>query len=121
MKYVKKYDIIYIATLGFLILGFAFACFTFTQSNEVVVEVDGKIYGKYNLYENQTIVIEDTGQNVLVINEGEVFMESADCPDKICVSHYAIRSNTGSIVCLPNKVIVYLETKDEYSEVDVIV
>lgn len=46
------------------------------------------------------------GKCILVIFDGKTDMESADCPNQICVHHSAI-SNTGeTIVCLPNRVVI---------------
>ncbi|CCZ53222.1 putative uncharacterized protein [Clostridium sp. CAG:75] len=37
-------------------------------------------------------------------------MKKADCPDKICVHHKGIRSNGETIICLPHKVIVTIQS-----------
>jgi len=42
----------------------------------------------------------------LVINKGEVYMESADCPNQICVHHSRISRKGETIVCLPNRVVI---------------
>lgn len=120
MKYIKKADIIYISLLVLLILGFIGVLFftTYKHSDKVIIEVAGEVYGEYSLYEDRRIEIDELGHNVVVIEDGIVYMESADCPDQVCVEHYAIRSNLGTIVCLPNQVIVYLDANN-YSEVDV--
>lgn len=47
--------------------------------------------------------------NTIVIKNGKAYMESASCPDQICVKHTAIRKSGQSIVCLPNRVIVEVE------------
>lgn len=43
-------------------------------------------------------------------------MQSANCPDKLCVKQGKI-SDIGSIVCLPNKVIIEI---DRNSDVDAV-
>ena len=70
----------------------------------VVIEVDGEVYGEYELNKNQEVSIQDT--NILIIKDGIVRMEEADCPDQICVNHRPISKNGETIVCLPNKVVV---------------
>ena len=100
-----------IALLGALYL-FAFR----SEGNSVKVTVDGKVYGVYSLSDNITEDI-PTGDkqehlNRLVIRDGKAYMESATCPDGICVSHKPIHRDGESIVCLPNKVVVTVITED---------
>ena len=40
-------------------------------------------------------------------------MESADCPDQICVRQKAISKEGESIICLPNKVVVSIVGGEE--------
>lgn len=91
-----------------------------TPDNAVVrITVDGELFGEYALDENREISIRDT--NVCVIEDGSVYMKSADCPDQICVKTKAIRTGAGSIVCLPNKVVVEISgTTGEDKEPDAV-
>ena len=41
-----------------------------------------------------------------VIENGKVYMKEANCPDRLCVHSKAIDEKGGSIVCLPNKVVL---------------
>lgn len=70
----------------------------------IEITVDGEIYGTYSLAEDQTIAIGDT--NVCEISGGKVKMTEADCPDHLCMKQHAIGSSGGTIVCLPNKVVI---------------
>lgn len=96
------------------------------QGEQVTVTVDGEWYGSYSLKQEKQIRIEtDDGQhiNVLQIADNTVWMEEADCPDKICVEHKAIHRVGESIVCLPHKVVVEIrnpENSTEDFDVDVI-
>ena len=65
---------------------------------------DGKVLGTYSLDEDRVIEIGEG--NTCRIEDGEVFMTRADCPDQICVKSAHISAHGGSIVCLPNKVIL---------------
>ena len=60
------------------------------------------------LSEDTEVTIEgvDGGENLLVIQDGTAKIESASCPDGICVRHYAISRDGESIICLPNRVVV---------------
>lgn len=70
---------------------------------QVVVTVDGEVYGAYSLLEDQEIDI--NGTNHLSIRDGKADMTEADCPDKLCVHQKAISKDRETIVCLPNKVV----------------
>lgn len=76
-----------------------------------VVTVDGESYGAYSLDEDQTIDI--NGTNRLVIEDGRARMEEADCPDQVCVEHREVWRDGESIICLPNKVVVSIESTQE--------
>ena len=85
--------------------------FVFRESGDTVkVTVDGELYGVYSLSEDRTedILTGDGGShlNRLVISGGKASMETADCPDGICVAHRPIFRDGESIVCLPNRVVV---------------
>ncbi|MCI5869371.1 MAG: NusG domain II-containing protein [Dorea sp.] len=84
----------------------------------VTIKVNGKITGRYSLEENQEIEIND-GSNLLKIKDGEADMISADCPDKLCVHQKAISKDGESIICLPNQVVVEIESS-ESSEYDAV-
>ena len=46
------------------------------------------------------------GECILIIKDGEVYMQEADCPNQICVHHSPISHKGETIVCLPNRVII---------------
>ena len=46
-------------------------------------------------------------------------MTKADCPDKLCVNQNAVSKNGESIICLPNKVVVTVDSS-ENSEFDAV-
>jgi hypothetical protein len=48
----------------------------------------------------------DSFYNLLLIEEGTVTMEAADCRDQICVHHIPISGVGESIICLPHKLVV---------------
>lgn len=102
----KKMDLILILTVVVLALG-GFLLYNILGQKDagiVTVEVDGEVFGEYELHENQEILINET--NILLIENGVVNMYEANCPDQICVKHVPISKNGETIVCLPNKVVV---------------
>lgn len=68
------------------------------------ITVNGEEYGTYSLAKDQVIKIGDT--NVCEIKNGKVRMIEADCPDHLCMKQKAVDSTGGTIVCLPNKVVI---------------
>ena len=96
--------------------------FQLTRKNsgegEVSVSVDGEKFGIYSLTEDRTVDI--NGTNRLIIENGTARMEWADCSDQICVEHNAISREGESIICLPNKVVVAVESGEE-AELDGVV
>lgn len=107
-------DLLFVSVLAAVILLSILGLFLFrTQGNTVTVSVDGKTVGTYALSKDQAVEIpgHDGGVNRLVIRDGQAWMESASCPDGICVSHRPISYNGQSIICLPNKVVVTIQTQ----------
>ena len=85
------------------------------EGAEVVVTVDGSLYGRYHIMENQKIEIESAyGSNQVIIQDGVVWVAKADCKDKLCKKHVPISKAGESIICLPHKTIVSIEA--EHSE-----
>ena len=61
----------------------------------------------YDLDEDREIAVEtDLGTNIVVIEDGFVYVREADCPDKICVHHVRISRVGETIVCLPHRLVV---------------
>lgn len=111
--------ILLIAAVGLLYL------FVFRSEGDTVrVTVDGELYGVYSLSEDITEDIitgkDSSNFNRLIIRDGKAYVESASCPDGICVSHRPIYRNGESIVCLPNKVVVTVFTENDTSSPDIV-
>ena len=58
----------------------------------------------------------DLGGNVILIENGQVSVTEADCPDKLCIKQGAIKNGARPIVCLPNNVIIKIT--DDIIDVD---
>lgn len=123
MEAKRRREIILIAgLLAVSILSFGMVRFfqnATTKNAVVVITVDGKEYGRYSITEEKKIRIpgKEGNENVVLIHKGYVKMKTASCPDKICVHHRKISKNGESIVCLPNKVVVEIQSQTE-DEVD---
>lgn len=88
---------------------------TTDEYSEVEIQVNGELYGRYRLEQDQEIDVND--KNKVLIKDRKVRMEDADCPDQICVNHRAISRDEESIICLPNQTIVTIRGGEE-PEVD---
>lgn len=91
------------------------------KGERVTISVDGAIVKEMSLDEDgsYTVELEEGGYNTIRIQGGRVSMEEADCPDKLCVHHRAIRYNNETIICLPHRVVVEISSEEE-AEADVI-
>ncbi len=103
----KKKDIILIiGILAAALMLFVIYQFLLPGDSEAKLQitVEGEVYGTYDLNQNQVIKINDT--NVCSIENGIVSMSEASCPDHLCMNQKKIDSRGGTIVCLPNRVVL---------------
>lgn len=123
----KKWDVIIIVALiiiSFIPEGMVFIT-NYNKQSSFYLEVysEGKLYKKLPLekkYEREIFTVEgELGTNVIEIDNGQVKIIDADCPDKICVKTYAISKAGESIICLPHKLVVRIigEGRQETDEV----
>lgn len=112
-----KNDVIFILSLLLVAAVFCACFFLFAkEGNTVVVTLNGEIYGEYSLGTDRSVDIRTDGSlNTFVISGGKVYMEHASCPDGICTAHRPIFRDGESIVCLPNKVVITIASKNETS------
>ena len=119
-------DIIFIATLLAVVICLGLGIYLLRPEGDfVVVTVDGVEYGRYPLHTDTTVEIR-TGENgeqrnLLVIQDGKAFVESADCPDAICTAHRPIDGTRESIICLPHGVVITVSRVGDADAPDVIV
>lgn len=118
---IKKADIIlffFILIFGFLISWWSLS--GNAEGQRAVITVDGQIYGVYDLSENQVIEVNQNGhQNYITIKDGLVSMSFSDCRNQVCVNSAPISQTKDTIVCLPNKVLIEIQS-EEGGDVDVI-
>lgn len=84
------------------------------SNNGQIVEIyeNGVLSYSIPLYENQEIVLDKHGHNVVKIENGKVFMLESDCPGKDCLHAKSLTAEGGIIVCLPNKVVVKIAMQE---------
>lgn len=71
-----------------------------TSEGEIIAEID------LSTAENQMLEVTcSSGRNMIKIEDGEIFVSEADCPDQTCVKMGSLGSGM-PIVCLPHKLII---------------
>lgn len=82
-----------------------------SEGKTVIIEVDGEKYGTYNInIEKKVIEIKSKyGYNIVSIGDGYAQVMYADCPDKLDVKRGKISKAGESIVCLPNRLRIYIQ------------
>lgn len=109
----KKNDLLLLATV-LIVAGVCFGM-RLLQGGDgavVTVRVDGEITERLELDKDQVLDV-NGGTNKIEIKDGKVHMREADCPDQLCVHQKSIQYNNESIICLPNKVVVQIESSEE--------
>ena len=113
----KKDMILIVAVLAISLISLAAIKMTQKDGKEVIVTVDGKEVYKTSIKKDQIYQIpEENGTNVMQIKDGKVTMIEATCPDHYCMKQKAVDEHGGSIICLPNKVVIEGENTAEDSE-----
>ena len=83
-----------------------------SPSGEVaVVSVYGEEYARLPLGEDTELLVStEHGENLVVVENGEVYIREADCPDKVCVKTGKANAMK-SVVCAPHGLTVTVETE----------
>ena len=117
----KRNDILLAAAiiLSSIILSFILFLQGNEPGNQVTITVDGTLYGAYALEDEQDIIVDtEYGHNVIRIKDGKAFMLEADCPDGYCKEQGKIIMEKETIVCLPHKLIVEIQTTEHTNQND---
>ncbi|MBR1597490.1 MAG: NusG domain II-containing protein [Lachnospiraceae bacterium] len=103
----KKGDLILIAVI-LSITGIAALLIMQQKRGDQVIITSGEAKETYSLNESRTIRVscESGGYNTVVIRNGMVWVEEADCKNQICVNHKPVSKNHESIVCIPHKLFI---------------
>lgn len=130
---VKHWDIILIITIvlfSFLPL----AVFSYYQSGNVganaqyvaVLSVDAEEVKRVTLTGHTGTDIfeihsDDGGQEVVEVTDGKIRVKSDNCPDQICVRTGYISKPGQTIVCLPHKFLIEIQTENGSIDDDIII
>ena len=81
----------------------------------VEVSVDGVVVEELDLSKDTEFVVKgyQGGTNTLVIEDGQVYITDATCPDQVCIHQGKINRSGEMIVCLPNLMIAKIVGEEE--------
>ncbi len=120
-KSFQRRDALFLIILAIVLLAAFVILFFFIgeTGSYATITVNGEEYGRYSLLQNQEIEITVDGSicNVAAIEDGSIRMEDANCPDKLCIHQGKIHRSGESIVCLPNRIAITIESSTD-SEFD---
>lgn len=81
------------------------------QGTDVRIEADGKPAYVLPISIDRTVAVEGpSGKTIVEVKNGMVRIKDSPCPNKLCIHQGWI--NRGAIVCLPNKVLIIINTPD---------
>ncbi|HBE9332790.1 TPA: NusG domain II-containing protein [Clostridioides difficile] len=112
----KKKDILLI--LGILVV--ITACYGIINvinsknAGNIEIYVDNKLYKTVSINAKEEFKIENRGgDNIVKIHDKGVEIVDASCPDKVCVHTGFINKPSQSIVCIPNRVSIKINTNEK--------
>ncbi len=119
---IRKGDIIVILGLIIMSFGLNFAinrAIVGEEGDMLLVEQDGVVIKKLPMDEDTEYRAEYGGHyNTVVIKDKRAYIKEADCQDQICTHMHPIEKEGQTIICLPNRLYLELESKgkDEKDE-----
>ena len=107
--------ILFLLLLSVSLSGIFFIKDIMPQSKSVLVEVNGKPVYILPLDKNRILSVEGpVGNTTIEIKDHAVRITDSPCSNKLCIKQGWIHS--GSIVCLPNRVVVTVGNKDRQKD-----
>lgn len=77
----------------------------------VEIYIDGDLKYQIDINSDTEIDLLD-GAMKIVVRNGKAWVEYSDCAEQLCVHSSPIRSDGGMIVCLPNRVVVRVDSRE---------
>ncbi len=92
----------------------AFLLLTHKKGTNAAIYLDGELFCTVDLSDvSEPYSIKVGDGNVVRVEKGRIRMESADCPDRLCVNQGWSSSAAKPIVCLPNRVMIMVDGGSE--------
>lgn len=90
------------------------------DGSTVVIKRNGTVQQTLPLNNDTRLLLEDeSGSNTLVIENGQAWIEDADCPDGLCMKTGKISRTGQSVVCLPHRLTIEITGGSSQSSDDV--
>ena len=97
--------LLFVFLIIFSVTSFFFVKELFPSSGFVKISVDNKTGYTLPLNKDRIVTVKGSlGENLIEIKNGKAHMKDAPCPKKLCIHQGWI--DRGTIICLPNKVVV---------------
>lgn len=120
------YDIVLIISiLLFTFVGIGWSVFNLAEDSQsakyVIIEHKKQVLNKFRLtsdFKKRIIIDLDDGEAVIMIENGEVRIIENTCPDQVCVETGWISEVGEMITCVPNQIVVTIETQDSEGRID---
>ena len=106
----RVWDIVVIVVVLALVAAALCMIFLPTEGKTAEVYVDGEKYVTLRLDKDERLALDHL---TIVVSDGNVWVEDADCKDKICEKTGKISKEGQSIICLPNRLIIRILGKGE--------
>jgi len=115
-----RYDIILIAgLLAVAIVGLGVVRFRTGGTSEVVISVDGEEAIRVPLSEDRRFSVDGKfGKTEIEIKDKRVRVVDSPCKRKICVQSGWIDRPYQTIICVPNRVVINLQSSKDRRELD---
>jgi hypothetical protein len=100
------------------VLSLYFIKVIFPAGVEASIKVEERYIGPYMLTEDRVFEIKGPlGHTEVEIKDGKIRIKKAPCRDKICIKQGWISNSGESLICLPNKVMVYITGEARYDAI----
>ena len=110
----RKSDIIIIIVcLSAALIFFLPSLFSSDENLTAVIMHDGEAVKEIVLTDDTDATIEIDGV-IIKAQDGNIYFEESNCPDKICVKSGKLTSKGESAACVPNRVSVYIKGTDNF-------
>lgn len=105
--------IIWLSLIIVLFLSFFFPFINNEQGHTALIYIDGELTYKLDLETDQELDIDTKfGHNLIVVENGMIGVVESDCHDHICEKTGFINAAGSTIVCLPNRIIIEIESSE---------
>ena len=122
MRSTRFWVLIVAAVLAVSLLAAAVVRLASPGGSVAEITVDGQVVERIDLdrvTEGYTFMVEDEwGSNTIQVEPGRIRVAAADCPDQVCVHQGWISTGIAPIVCLPNQLVIQIQSDSHNQQVD---